>query len=193
MQISRRHFVVQAPALLLAPGVLPQLVASPTAAASSDPKENLPVNTEQQIEVLQHKVAIRTVRYQFAWALDTKDWQLFESLFTPEIDVDLSAIGAPAKRMPVAELVGMFKYAFRTEGMRTQQIYSNFMIDVAGGTARCTSYLHGQHFTPGYPGGEEFQIRAAYEDRLLLQKDRWQINGTRLIIFFVTGNAAMVS
>jgi hypothetical protein len=151
------------------------------------------MNSEQQVEVLRHKDAIREVRCQVGWALDTKDWRLFETLFTPELDVDFSALGGPAKRTTVAELVAMFKHAFRAEGTRTQQLYSNFLIDVEGATARCRSYLHGQHFTPDFPGGGEFQIRGAYQDRMLWQKDGWRISGTKLIVFFVSGNPAMVS
>lgn len=151
------------------------------------------MNIERQLENLAHKDAIREVRCRFGWALDTRDWPLFESLFTPEVDADFSALGVPVKRMTVAELSGLFRHAFRAEGMRTQQVYSNFVIDVDGTTARCTSYLHGQHFAPGFAGGEEFQIRAAYQDRLVRQDDRWRIAGTKLTVFFVTGNAAMVA
>lgn len=151
------------------------------------------MNAEQKIEMLEHKDAIREVRCRFGWALDTRDWPLLETLFTPEVDADFSALGVPAGRMTAAALVAMFKHAFRAEGTRTQQVYSNFMIEVEGTTARCTSYLHGQHFTPGFAGGEEFQIRAAYQDRLLRQDGRWKIAGTKLIVFYVTGNAAMVA
>lgn len=151
------------------------------------------MNIEREIAVLRHKDAIREVRHRFGWALDTRDWGLFESLFTPEVDTDFSALGAAARRMTAAELVGMFQHAFRAEGTRTQQLYSNFRIEVADATARCTSYLHGQHFTPGYPGGEQFEIRAAYQDALVLSDNRWLIAETKLIVFFVTGNAAMVS
>ena len=186
---SRRLFVCQTPALVSGAVVFPQLVAG----ASSNPKENKHVNVEQEIRLLRDKDAIREIRYRFGWALDTKDWPLFESLFTPEVEADFSALGAPAKRMTPAELVGMFKHAFRAEGTRTQQLYSNFLIEVDGATATCTSYLHGQHFTPGFTGGEEFHIRAAYQDRLLFQEGRWRIHGMKLIVFFVTGNAAMIS
>lgn len=151
------------------------------------------MNVDPQIEVLRHKDSIREVRCRFGWALDTRDWPLFESLFTAEVDTDFSALGAPASRMTAAELTSMYRHAFRAEGTRTQQVYSNFFIEVAGTTAECRSYLHGQHFTPGFPGGEEFQIRAAYQDRLVLQEGRWRINGTKLIVFFVTGNAGMVA
>lgn len=151
------------------------------------------MSVEQDITLLLQKDAIRDVRYRFGWALDTQDWPLFESLFEPEVETDFTALGAPTRRMTPQELVGMFQHAFRAPGTRTQQLYSNFLIEVDGAAARCTSYLHGQHFTPGFPGGETFEIRAAYQDTLTRREGQWRIHGTKLVVFYVTGNAAMVS
>jgi hypothetical protein len=163
------------------------------AAASSDPNWRNHVNIEEKISLVVHKDAIREVRHRFGWALDTQDWKLFGSLFAPEVETDFSALGAPPRRMTPADLVAMFKHAFRARGTRTQQLYSNFQTDVAGASATCTCYLFGQNHTPGFSGGEHFEIRAAYHDKLSYQGDEWRITGTKLVVFFATGNLAMVS
>jgi hypothetical protein len=193
MSRSRRRFIRWASALVAGTSVLLPIMSRSFAAASSDPNWRNHVNIDEKISLLVHKDAIREVRHRFGWALDTQDWKLFESLFAPEVETDFSALGAPPGRMTPADLVAMFKHAFRAHGTRTQQLYSNFQIDVAGANATCTSYLFGQHHTPGFSGGEHFEIRAAYHDKLAYQGDQWRITGTKLVVFFATGNFAMVS
>lgn len=151
------------------------------------------MNESTAIQALLDKDAVREVRLRFGRALDTRDWALFASLFTDEIDADYSAFGVPARRMPKGDLVAFFQHAFRAAGMRTMQLYSNFMIDLRGDAAHCVSYLHGHHHTPGFAGGEVFEIRAAYHDRLLRTADGWKLAGIRLEVISILGNVAMVS
>jgi hypothetical protein len=143
--------------------------------------------------MLADKEAIRELRYRFGRALDTREWPAFGELFTDEIDADYSQFGVPPGRMPKAELVGMMQHAFRHEGMRTQQLYSNFLISLHGDSARCVSYLHGHHYLKDFPGGETFEIRAAYHDRMIRRPEGWKIEAVRLDVLSMVGNVAMVS
>ncbi len=144
-------------------------------------------------QTLLDRELIRDVRYQFGWALDTRDWDLFTSLFTEEVDVDLPAFGVPAGTMPRDTLVGLFQHAFRrsTEQMSTQQLYGNMVVDLDGETANARTFLVGHHHVAGMAGGENVELRAVYLDRFVRTSDGWKIHGTALQVQSIVGNAAI--
>ena len=136
---------------------------------------------------------LREVRARFAWALDTRDWELFASLFADEVDVDLTEVGVPANTMPREQVVALFQRSFRrpvTE-MGTQQLYGNVLVEVHGDRATVRSYLLGHHHVAGLDGGEDVELRAAYTDRLVRADDGWKIEATRLHVLSLVGNAAI--
>lgn len=145
------------------------------------------------LQLLLDRDLIREVRYQFGWALDTRDWELFASLFTDEVDVDLPALGAPAGTLARADLVALFQQPFRrppTE-MGAQQLYGNFVIDLNGDTATARSYLLGHHHVAGMAGGEDAALRAVYFDRLVRTDGGWKIRGTAIEVVSIEGNPAI--
>lgn len=149
--------------------------------------------TETKTLPEQDRVHIQEVRHSFARALDARDWALLDSLFLDEVDADLSAFGVPPGRKSRAELVGIFRHAFRRPASEnpTQQLYSNFSIDVAGDQATCRSYLVGHHVLPGTPGGDEVTLRAEYVDRLRRTQDGWKLAGLTLRVLSMSGNPAV--
>jgi hypothetical protein len=139
--------------------------------------------------------AVTELRARFAWALDTRDWALFTSLFTPEVDLDLSELGGPAGPLPRESVTALFQRSFRRprEEMGTQQLYGNVVVAVTGDTATARSYLLGHHHVAGLSGGEEVTLRAAYEDRLVRTGGGWRIRGTTLRVLSLVGNAAILA
>jgi hypothetical protein len=142
------------------------------------------------MQTLLDREDIREVRANLAWALDTRDWDLFASLFLDEVDVDLSALGAPAGRMPRARVLAVFQHSFRrpVHEMGTQQLYGCPVISLVGDTATVRSYLLGHHHVPGLEGGEEVELRAAYTDQLVRTLDGWKIQATTLRLLSLVGN-----
>lgn len=136
---------------------------------------------------------IRQLRARFAWALDSRDWLLFASLFTDELEVDLAALGLAQGPTSRAALVERFRHAFRRppEEMGTQQLYGNVFVDLTGDTATVRSYLLGHHHIPGFAGGAEVALRAAYLDRVVRTDDGWKICASSLQVFSLVGNAAI--
>lgn len=146
-----------------------------------------------RLQALLDREEIKEVRHQFAWALDTRDWDLFASLFTDEVDVQLVALGVPTGPMPRASLVELFQQPFLrpVAEMGTQQLYGNFVIDVTADTATARSYLLGHHHVAGLAGGEDAELRAVYVDRLVRTADGWKITGTSVQVLSMIGNLAI--
>lgn len=148
---------------------------------------------DHMIRDLADREAIRTLRYRFGRALDTRDWPLFESLFTDDIEADFTAFGLPLIHGPKQQLIGFFRQAFRREEMRTQQCYGNFLISIDGDRAHCISSLHGHHYVKDLAAGEVFELRATYHDHLVREGDGWRLTALRLEVISMVGNAGMLS
>lgn len=150
---------------------------------------------DNDLRTLLDRAAIEAVRHRFALALDTRDWALSGSLFTDEVDADLAAVGSPRRTQPKADLVALFRHAFRRPAAEnpTQQLYGNLPIEVTGDTATCSSYLVGHHTIPDFAGGDEATLRARYVDRLTRTSDGWKIAALTLHVFSITGNAAILA
>lgn len=139
------------------------------------------------------RAAIGELRARFAWALDTRDWNLFAAVFTDEVDTDLTALGILAGPTSRATLTGAFQQVFRRppQEMATQQLYGSTVIELDGDTASVRSYLLGHHHIQGFEGGEDVTLRGAYIDRAVRTEDGWRISATRLQVFSMVGNLAI--
>ena len=145
------------------------------------------------LQELLDRDALKEVRALLAQALDYQDWALFESLFTEEVDVDFTAYGVPAQRVPREALRQSYQHNLSREGLRTQHISSNFRITVNGDAAQCISNFLAQHFIKGFEGGEEFFLRAEYTDALVKTERGWKIHALTLSrLFYVSGNPTLL-
>lgn len=142
----------------------------------------------QNVQILLDQEAIRQLRYQFAEGLDTQNWALVSSVFTPTVNIDLSVLGGPKQQIKREALTQIFQHVVSRPGTQGQNIYTNFRIAIHGNTATSKSYLLGQQYIKGFPGGEEFTLRGEYDDTLVRTADGWKISGAKLIVFFTTGN-----
>lgn len=138
---------------------------------------------------------ISQIRAQFAWALDTRDWDLFGSLFTDQVHANLTGLGIPAGPTTRQVIVESFQYAFRrpVQEMNTQQLYGSMFIDLAGDTAKVRSYLLGHHHIANFDGGEDVALRAVYTDQVVRTDDGWKISGTSLQVLSIVGNVAILA
>jgi 3-phenylpropionate/cinnamic acid dioxygenase small subunit len=146
------------------------------------------------LQELLDREAIKEVRAHLAQALDNRDWTLFESLFTEEVEVDFTPYGVPAQRVRREELRQSYQHNLSREGLRTQHISSNFRITIHGDTAQCISNFLGQHSIKGFEGGEEFFLRAEYTDHLVKTEAGWKIHALVLSqLFYTSGNPALLA
>ena len=111
-------------------------------------------------------IQIQQVRHRYGRALDERDWGTFESLFTNDVDVDFTALGAKAGRGREV-IVALMKHAFRRDDMKSHQLYANFEIAEDESGVSSVSSLVGRHYIPGSAGGETFTLHARYHDRLM--------------------------
>lgn len=124
-----------------------------------------------------------TVRY--ALALDTKDFDGLDDVFTPDARADLleDLEGREAIKARIRRAIEPLD--------RTQHLVGNHFVVVDGDRATCSSYLQSQHVRRAAEGGPNFIVAGRYEDRLIRTSNGWRIEFRRLSVWWTEGNAGV--
>lgn len=134
--------------------------------------------------------AISDVLTRYATALDMRDWDLLDAVFTHD------AVGEYGGRIGRtyhgrAAIVELVRGAL-TGLDASQHILANPRVTVAGDLATSHVELHAQHFLPGNArGGSTFEVGGTYLDRLLRTPDGWRITHRRLAVAWTKGNVGV--
>jgi SnoaL-like domain len=126
--------------------------------------------------------------YRFAQGIDTRDWQLLESVFTDPFEYDYTSHRpASAGVIQPGEWVDQRRRRFQTM-TATQHTMTNPRVQIAGDTARCRMYVEAWHLAE-IDGTSHFcTIGGEYHDDLLRRGDQWLIAKLRLERRWTVGN-----
>jgi ketosteroid isomerase-like protein len=129
------------------------------------------------------ELAITRLLYRYARAVDTKDWELYRSVFTDDAVIDYSSNGIPAgSRDDIADFLAK---GFTAIPMSMHYI-TNIEADVDGDTATVRAMFYNPTQLPGfsqlsYFGGYYFHdlVRTAdgWCSRNLREEAVWSVNG----------------
>ena len=136
--------------------------------------------------------------YEYAYGIDTRDWSLYRSIFTDEIDIDFSSYnGAPAARMRANDWVGNVQILF-TGLAATQHSMTNPLVDQPDpNNARCRMYMQAEHFlhtetNPKFKSelksDNDYAIGGYYDNKLNLTSSGWRISAVTLNVLWQRGN-----
>ncbi|MFQ5516674.1 MAG: nuclear transport factor 2 family protein [Acidimicrobiia bacterium] len=128
---------------------------------------------------------IEALLIRYATALDTRDWTLLESCFTPDATADYGQLVGRHEGYPAIERTVRQALASYTA---TQHLLSNFVIRVDGEEATSVCQLRASHYLPGVPGGEVAVVIGRYHDDLVKNASAWRIRQRRLEHAWREGN-----
>lgn len=139
--------------------------------------------TQNDVGRLMDRAEIVDVTVRYAWALDTKNFDALDDVFTPDARADLLEMleGREAIKARVRRALEPLD--------RTQHLLGNHRVDIDGDRATCSSYLQSQHVRRGTEGGPNFIVAGQYEDTLVRTADGWRIEFRRLSVWWTEGNA----
>ncbi|MGE3621678.1 MAG: nuclear transport factor 2 family protein [Acidimicrobiia bacterium] len=125
---------------------------------------------------------------RYAVAIDTRDWELLATVFTPDAVAEYTVgrfEGFEAIRDLIAGNLGRLDASQHLIG-------SQVVTSLDGDTATTTCYLHAQHVRNGTPGGDQ-QVKAGYyTDRMVRTEAGWRIAHRLLTVTWETGNPAVL-
>lgn len=143
---------------------------------------------ELTLLIERQKVADLLVRYAFA--LDTRDWQLLGSCFTPD---GIANYGPKLGLYEGAETIVDICRTVLSGLDSTQHLIGNVLVnvddDLAAASATC--YVQAQHFLVNDDGESVSTIGGVYRDAIVCDGGTWRIKHRDFEMLWRTGNAGV--
>ena len=119
-------------------------------------------------QTLADRIEINDLLTRYATAVDTKNWDLFRSVFTYDAHIDYTSAGG--EKGSLEEIVA---YLGKALGMfpMTQHLIANISVDLEGDAAT----VRAMFFNPmGMPKGINFYVGGYYNHSLVRTDDGWK-------------------
>ena len=149
--------------------------------------------SQPDLQNLLDRAAISDVVHAYATGLDRRDWALYRSIFTNDLEMDYASIGIEPGTFDADKWVRASKRLF-LGFTATQHTSSNHVHHIRGDTATCVSNMQAEHFIAPEPGREvderdlRWTIGGYYENELVRTPEGWKLCGVALRITWQQGN-----
>jgi 3-phenylpropionate/cinnamic acid dioxygenase small subunit len=142
----------------------------------------------EKLQCLLDRAAISDVQLRYATGVDTRDWPLYRSCFTDEIETDFtSPMGGEPRRLKADRWVETMRRTI--SGLAaTQHMITNHVITIEGDEATCVAYVQARHHLPNESGASDQTMFGYYTNRFVRTADGWKIRACKLTVTWNTGN-----
>lgn len=142
---------------------------------------------EKALQELIDRAAITDITTSYATAVDTRDWELFQSLFNDPLFLDFSSFHPSLKReITVAELLDITRKLASFDS--TQHMITNHRFDIDGDRATCIAYTQAGHFLTREGEDHACFLHGYYTFELERTGGKWKVDRYGLQITAQDGN-----
>ncbi len=147
-----------------------RLRAAPAGAAR---EEDAMASREMSLREISDRIAIQDLLTRYTVAIDTKDWNLLDTCFTPDAHVDYTQSGGTKGAYPeVRKWLSMALSVFPV----TQHFISNSTVKIDGDRGTARTYVINPMVFKNPDGSDHiFTVGAYYNDELVWTVDGWRI------------------
>ena len=125
------------------------------------------------LQEISDRLEIEDLLARCSYAIDERDWDALDGIFTPDAVIDYSETGGA--RGSVAEIKAWLPVAMQ-RFPRYQHMVATKRLELDGDSARCRTILFNPMVYQGENGGEQvFFIGLWYRDKLVRTPDGWRI------------------
>ncbi len=125
------------------------------------------------LEEISDRIQINDLLTRYTVAIDTKDWKLLDTCFTPDAQVDYTTSGGIRGAYP--EVRKWLEKALAAFSM-TQHFISNSTVEIDGDKATARTYVINPMGFPKEDGSLHiFTVGAYYNDKLVCTDEGWRI------------------
>jgi 3-phenylpropionate/cinnamic acid dioxygenase small subunit len=115
---------------------------------------------------------ITDVLVRYATGIDTKDWSLFRTCFTDDVQADY---GEGVGSWSSVDAITDYMTAMHADMVDTKHRLTNFVIEVDGDSATASTYVHAVLVVTNDPL-TWYEPVGRYEDRLVRTSEGWRIS-----------------
>ena len=144
----------------------------------------------RDLKDLLDRAAIADVVHGYAHGVDRRDWALYRSIFTDEVDIDFSTWGNLKQRYAADVWVGMVRQTLACFDA-TQHTLTNLAITLDGDTATCIAKMTARHVLLAEGASHSQTLGGYYTNRLVRLAAGWKIAGCALMITWEEGDRAL--
>jgi 3-phenylpropionate/cinnamic acid dioxygenase small subunit len=143
---------------------------------------------ETKLQYLLDRAAISDVQLRYATGVDMRDWALYRTCFTDEMECDFSSVfGGGPRQLKADRWVETVRRTI--SGLKaTQHMITNHVITIDGDEATCVAYVQARHHFPNTTGASDQTMFGYYTNRLARTPDGWKIRACKLTVTWNTGN-----
>ena len=148
------------------------------------------MNDAEKLQYLIDRADIEDVVLRYARAIDMRDWELYATCFTDEVEMDLTELRGEGDnpRYDKHSRDEWVKIVTTLERYKaTQHVNTNFTITLSGDTAECINYIHAQHYGSDHQGEDTWNIVGWYRWGLERTPDGWKIRRMKEYARWFTG------
>lgn len=128
---------------------------------------------EMTLREVSDRIQIQDLLTRYTVAIDTKDWALLDTCFTPDADVDYTTSGGT--KGPYPEVRQWLEKALSVFPM-TMHFISNTTVELRGDRAEARTYVINPMGFPKEDGSLHlFTVGAYYNDELVRTDEGWRI------------------
>jgi hypothetical protein len=130
---------------------------------------------EAAVQALIDRAAISDVLTTYATAVDTRNWELFRSIFADRVFIDFRSFHPSLYReLALDELVDITRGIAGFDA--TQHLSTNHVHTIAGDRATCVSYMHAGHFLKRDGAEHACFLYGYYTYALRRRDDGWKVD-----------------
>jgi hypothetical protein len=123
----------------------------------------------------------------YCWAIDGRRFDDLRDVFVPDAVADY----AGTEHVGVDAIIARCSSALSPLDA-SQHMVNTHQVAVDGDTATSRCYFHAQHVRSAAPGGANYIVAGAYDDRLVRTAAGWRITHRTLTVRWTDGNLSVV-
>jgi hypothetical protein len=141
----------------------------------------------------QDRLAVHDIMNRYALAIDQKDWDGLEHVFTESVTADFLSFGTPnVWQGPATGWIAQVRATI--DGMdATQHVMSNHLYDLRATAAVGTTYVQARHICNTARGDSTYIIGGHYEVTMSNLGGAWRIAQYKLVCTWHEGNRSVLA
>ena len=144
------------------------------------------------------KLMIAETIYLYAIGIDTKDFDLYGSIFADQVNIDFSSYEGSS--VPETTVLTRDQWVSRVRPLftglaATQHSMTNPVVTIDGDTASCRMYMQAHHVFEPEKEDSWFTIGGYYDDTLLRDAKSpsgWNLTGVKLTVLWRKGQESIM-
>jgi len=147
------------------------------------------VSNDPAVQRLLDESDLRDLIHRYAFGLDHEDWELWRSVFTDTVTIDMSDYqpGSPVRPASADKVVAGIQTMFAgLDG--SQHFIGSHRYSIDGDRATITAHMRAEHRMTSDAGGDRYTKNGTYFDEAVRTADGWKLESVRLELIREEGN-----